>query len=383
MFGWLLKSSHDAAPARSPWSASLLDDLEETLAHGTIARRVEALQRVTDLFVTRAPEYSEELVAVFDDVYEYLTREIETSAKAILAQRLAPVPNAPPKTIRRLAFDESIAVAGPVLALSPRLSDADLVDNVLTRGREHMLAISRRATLSPVVTDALVEHGDNDVVHSTVSNPGANFSEMGFNRLVERADGDDRLTVCICRRDDIPRQHYLALLARASNEVRARLEALNPRAGRDVAAAVEQAAAAQQTASAAASIAAVDAHQRVEILHRKGELNEKQLLEFINAGEFEAVSASLARMIDLPSDVTERMLVEQRSEGIFVIAKSLGLSWPTVLALLRMRGGANGTDDTALSKASYERLRLATAQQALRFYRMRNGAAINFPAAPR
>jgi uncharacterized protein (DUF2336 family) len=383
MFSWLLKSSHDATPAHNPRSASLLDDLEETLAHGTIARRVEALQRVTDLFVTRAPEYSEELVAVFDDVYEYLTREIETSAKAILAQRLAPVPNAPPKTIRRLAFDESIMVAGPVLTLSPRLSDADLVDNVLTRGREHMLAISRRATLSPIVTDALVEHGDNDVVHSTVSNPGANFSEMGFNRLVERAGGDDRLTTCICRRDDIPRQHYLALLARASNEVRARLEALNPRAGRDVAAAVEQAASAQQAASAAASIAAVDAHQRVEILHRKGELDEKRLLEFIDAGEFEAVSASLARMIDLPPDVTEKMLIEQRSEGIFVIAKSLGLSWPTVLALLRMRGGANGADDTALSKASYERLRLATAQQALRFYRMRNSAAINFPATPR
>ncbi len=88
-------------------------------------------------------------------------------------------------------------------------------------------------------------------------------------------------------------------------------------------------------------------------------------------------------MIDLPPDVTEKMLIEQRSEGIFVIAKSLGLSWPTVLALLRMRGGANGADDTALSKASYERLRLATAQQALRFYRMRNGAAINFPATPR
>lgn len=382
MFSWLRKNSADATPASSPESKSLLDDLEETLAHGSVARRVEALERVTDLFVTRAPEYSDDLIAIFDDVYDYLTREIETSAKVILARRLAPVPNAPPKTIRRLAFDESILVAGPVLTLSPRLSDDDLVDNVRTRGREHMLAISRRATLSPVVTDALVEHGDHDVVHSTASNPGARFSEMGFNRLVERADGDDRLTTCICRRDDIPRQHYLALLAKASHEVRSRLEAINPKAARDIASAVEQAAAAQQTASAAASIAAIDAHQRVEILHRKGELDEKQLLEFIDSGEFEAVSASLARMIDLPAETTEKMLIEQRSEGIFVIAKSLGLSWPTVSALLRMRAGVNGADmnDLALSKAIYERLRLPTAQQALRFYRMRNGSPINFPA---
>jgi hypothetical protein len=76
------------------------------------------------------------------------------------------------------------------------------------------------------------------------------------------------------------------------------------------------------------------------------------------------------------------MLVEQRSEGIFVIAKALGLSWPTVSALFKMRGRLNGSDnnDITMSRASYERLRLNTAQQVLRFYRMRQNATISFPA---
>ena len=30
---------------------SLLDELQTTLAHGTVARRVETLRRVTDLFI--------------------------------------------------------------------------------------------------------------------------------------------------------------------------------------------------------------------------------------------------------------------------------------------------------------------------------------------
>ena len=30
---------------------SLLDELQSTLAHGTVARRVETLRRITDLFI--------------------------------------------------------------------------------------------------------------------------------------------------------------------------------------------------------------------------------------------------------------------------------------------------------------------------------------------
>ena len=41
---------------------------------------------------------------------------IETSAKALLANRLAPIDCAPPLTIRALAFDDLIEVAAPVLS---------------------------------------------------------------------------------------------------------------------------------------------------------------------------------------------------------------------------------------------------------------------------
>lgn len=384
MLKWLRKGSRRKIRSKAPPQVeNLIDDLEETLVNGSVARRVETLQRVTDLFITRAPDFSEELVDVFDDVYEHLTREIETSAKAILAYRLAPIPNAPPRTIRRLAFDEAIEVAGTVLTLSPRLSDDDLIDNVMTRSQDHMMAISRRKELSPVVTDALVEHGNANVVHSTAANPGASFSEFGYRRLIERADGDDRLTTCICRRRDIPRHLFLKLLARASDVTRAKLEALNPAAAHEIAGAVEAAANEQQSATAAASSFSSEAAQNVELLLKRGELDEGHLMAFIKADEFEAVSAALARMVDLPSAVTELILVEQRSEGIFVIAKAIGLSWSTVSALLNMRDRLNGSEygDLAMSRASYERLRLNTAQQVLRFYRMRQNATINFPAA--
>jgi len=66
-------------------SESLLDDLQTTLAHGTVARRVETLRRVTDLFINGAVDYSDEQIGLFDDVFQCLTDHIETSAKALLA----------------------------------------------------------------------------------------------------------------------------------------------------------------------------------------------------------------------------------------------------------------------------------------------------------
>src|SRR4030081_3207713 len=92
---------------------SLLDELQTTLAHGTVARRVETLRRVTDLFINGAVDYSDEQVGLFDDVFQCLMHHIETSAKALLANRLAQTDTAPPLTIRALAFDDLIEIAAP------------------------------------------------------------------------------------------------------------------------------------------------------------------------------------------------------------------------------------------------------------------------------
>ena len=138
---------------------NLLDELQATLAHGTVARRVEALRRVTDLFVDHAVDYSEEQIDLFDDVFQCLMLHIETSAKALLANRLAPVDTAPPQTIRALAFDDVIEVAGPVLTQSNRLDDDTLIEAVRSKSQAHLVAISKRRSLSGAVTDVLVLRG--------------------------------------------------------------------------------------------------------------------------------------------------------------------------------------------------------------------------------
>src|ERR1700739_4845840 len=174
-------------------SETRLDGLQATLAHGTVAPRVETLRRVTDLFINGAVDYSDDQVALFDDVFQCLIRHIEVSAKALLSNRLAPIGTAPPQTVRSLAFDDVIEVAGPVLTQSARLDDATLIETARNKSQAHLMAISKRKVLSNAVTDVLVLRGNDEVVQSTVNNPGAEFSERGFTRLASRAEGDDNL----------------------------------------------------------------------------------------------------------------------------------------------------------------------------------------------
>src|SRR4051794_31291541 len=151
-------------------SISLLDELETTLAHGTVARRVETLRRVTDLFLNSAVDYSDAQIGVFDDVFDCLLDTMEASAKVLLAQRLAPVLAAPPKIIRKLAFDDLLDIAAPVLSQSERLDDAALISNARTKSQGHLLAISIRKVLSFALTDVLVERGNDEVIQSVVGN---------------------------------------------------------------------------------------------------------------------------------------------------------------------------------------------------------------------
>src|SRR5215468_2470843 len=95
---------------------TLIDDLEAAIASGEIGRRAETLRRVTDLFVSGSTQYSDEQVALFDDVMSRLASEIETSARSTFGRRLASASVAPPGVIRTLALDDAIEVAGPILS---------------------------------------------------------------------------------------------------------------------------------------------------------------------------------------------------------------------------------------------------------------------------
>lgn len=352
---------------------NFVHQVEDAIEKGAIGRRSELLQRVTDLFIVGAPQYSDEEIALFDDVIARLATDIELSARALLAARLAPIPNAPPQVIRALAFDDAIDVAGPVLAQSERLDDATLVENAKQKSQEHLLAISRRPSLSEMVTDVLVERGDQQVVLSTVENRGARFSERGFAKLVQRSAGDDRLALRVGSRPEIPAHLLLHLLSIASDSVRAKLEAEHPHAKREVREAVAEATGRIRTEVLSASLDYGAAQTLVDRLHQSGQLDDGRLREFATTGRLAETTVALALMSDLPLAFIERAMGQERSETLLILAKVIGLSWPTVKAILLLCNGDRivSADGLAQCLSQFERLKPAIANEIVRFYRMR------------
>ncbi|MGY3239347.1 uncharacterized protein (DUF2336 family) [Bradyrhizobium sp. USDA 4472] len=351
-------------------SENILDELQSALAHGTVARRVETLRRVTDLFLNNVADYTEDHVRVFDDVFQCLIEQIETSARALLADRLAPVAAAPPQIIRTLALDDVIEVAGPVLSKSERLDETTLIDIARRKSQAHLKAISLRRVLSEALTDVLVTRGNQDVVQSTVNNPGARLSEGSLTDLVTRAERDDDLAACIGLRPDLPRHHYLKLVAKASLSVRRKLEAAHPGLADEVSSVVQEAA--QRVRAAAMTKQTEMARALVKSLHDDGRLTEIQVATFAEQGKFDEANAGLAALADVPVETAENMMIESQVEGLMILAKVAGMQWASVRAIIAMREKLSGGPkaDMLTLRDTYEGLRSSTAQQVLRFHRM-------------
>jgi len=352
---------------------TLINTVESALKHGAAADRAEALRYVSDLFAFGTDRFTDVQIGEFDDIFTRLVEHVEISARVLLATRLAPLAKAPPTILRTLAFDDVIDVAGPVLTESPRLDNALLVENAKTKSQQHLLAISRRTSLDEAVTDVLLERGDSHVVRSAAANPGAKFSERGFARLIEHSDGDDELALCVGARRDVPRHHFLKLLAKASQTVRLKLEAEDQLNSKEIHRAVAAVAGHVQTKSAAASRNYAAARSLVSGLGASKQLGESQVEGFAKAHQFEETTVALALLCDLPVEAVERAMIQDRSETILIMARAAGLSWPAAKAVLLLRAGDRGLAIHELEQclASFARLKLKTAQEIVRFQRKR------------
>jgi uncharacterized protein (DUF2336 family) len=359
---------------------AIINELEEALSNGSSERRISTLHRITDLFVFGCGRFSDDHVALFDSVLSRLIADIKVTARAALADRLAAIPNAPPTVIRILAFDDAIDVAGPVLTQSERLDNATLVENANTKSQRHLLAISRRKALAETVTDVLVERGDRDVALSAVQNVGAQFSEAGYIRLVKRSAGDDELTQSVGSRPEIPRHHFVKLLAVASKAVRVALEATHPQNTREIQNVVANVATAIQAKAIAGSRDYAAARALVESSRAAGRLNDGAIEAFARAGKFEETTAALAVLSELPIEVIERAIVQDRAEIILVIAKAVGLSWLAAKAVLMLAPNRRRMSAQALEQCmvGFARLKRGTAQQVIDFQRKRHGTGSFF-----
>jgi uncharacterized protein (DUF2336 family) len=365
---------------------SIVDEVEMAINTGSAEKRLETIKRVTDLFLSSAGNFNNEQVELFDDVLERLIKTMEiraiadVSARIALAEmsmQLAPIAQAPPSVVRRLARNDEITVAGPVLQESARLSSEDLVEIAETKGEQHLLAVSGRWWLKEVVTDALLARRYPSVSRRIVNNPGARVSAGGFAIVVAQAESDPELAVETGIRVDLPSRLRSQLLRSATETVRSRLlSRAPPHIFEEIRSAI--AAVSSEVNREMSRVRDFAAAKRfVALLNSNGELNEAALLGFAKQRKYEETVAALAVLSQSTVEVIRSLMQSPRDDGLLIPCKVAELSWETVIAVLESRfsTGSIGPHELAKAKGQFAKMTTENARRLLRFWQVRSSTS--------
>src|SRR6478736_4007351 len=311
---------------------SFLREINEAILQGSPESCARALWHATDLLI--AGRYTEDQIWTFGEVIGRLADEIELAARSELAKRLAHTNKAPINVVKKFAFDDSIDVAGPVLQHSERIDTKTLIANARTKSQAHLLAIAKRSNIPTALTDELVTRGNREVVRSVASNNGARISDFGFLHMIKRSEGDSILAEHLGLRKEIPRHMFQQLIAKASDDVRRKLERERPELAGQIQHSVADVAGALHSKFGPASKSYFTAKRAVTTQHHYGNLNENSILECARAHKIVEATVGLSLLCSLPVDVVERALVDTSGDLTLILAKALDFAWETAMALL-------------------------------------------------
>jgi uncharacterized protein (DUF2336 family) len=355
---------------------SFLRELDEAVSRGSSESRERALWHTTDLMI--AGRFSDDEIWTFGEVVTRLADEIEVAARAQLSERLARFDRAPVNIIHKLAFDDAIEVAGPVLRESKQLETYALVANACTKSQAHMLSISKREKLEERVTDELVKRGNQEVVKSVAANSGARFSDFGFLHMIKRAEGDSILAEQLGLREDIPRHVFQQLIAKATSDVKKRLERERPDMAQQIQSSLTNLAGQLQSKFGPVSRSHFVAKRVVSTQHRLGNLSESNILSYAVSHRLEEVTIGLSLLCSLPGDVIERALLDRNRETLLILCRALEFSWDTTTALLFLGAKDNRITANELKEleSEYGNLNVETSRSVLEFYQSRKHGGV-------
>jgi uncharacterized protein (DUF2336 family) len=263
-----------------------------------------------------------------EDARRALTLLVDHPSPAVrraLAENIACAENAPHYMVHALANDSS-EVASIVLARSPLLSEAELVDCVATADSFAQTAIALRPWVSSQVCAALAEVGALEALLALASNPGADLLEFSTGRIIERHGNDEDLRAALLAHPNLPAYLRCDLEGAAAMSLAARMPrraGLPPEKSeclmRDVR---EQAIVkiATETASETKEMAKFVAH-----LRRSRQLTAGLLLRGLLCGNKNLFEFALSELTGLPLRRVAGFVADGKSAGFAALYRKAGI----------------------------------------------------------
>jgi uncharacterized protein (DUF2336 family) len=120
-----------------------------------------------------------------------------------LAEALASAPDAPHHVVLALAHDQP-EIAAVIIARSPMLNDADLVDCAAVGDENMQIALARRPALSAGPAAALAEIGMREAALALLENHDAALTQEALRRIAERFGEDGEMRELLLARPSLP-----------------------------------------------------------------------------------------------------------------------------------------------------------------------------------
>ena len=238
-----------------------------------------------------------------------------------LADALASSSHAPHHLIVALADDQA-DIAAVVLARSPVLTDAELIDCAASADAVAQIAIASRPTLSASVAGALAEIAAPPALTALARNLGCELPEFAMRRLIERHGDHADLRKALLTRSDLPGAIRVDLVAATTLALAAFVTGRNwmtdDRMKRVAAEAREKAAITIAGATGGAQTALVG-H-----LRRSGHLTVGLAFRAILSGRLELFKAVLAELSGMPLARVDSLTAQCDGIGFAALYRKAG-----------------------------------------------------------
>lgn len=232
-----------------------------------------------------------------------------------------------PRTLALALIAEQSDVAALMLAHSPVLTEADLVDAAAIGDKLAQRAIAMRRCLPASVCAALAEVGCEDALVTLAGNRTALIADFSLERIVERCGDSGPLREALLERPDLPAGLRQTIAARVSDTLANFVTGcgwLTPeRSARLAREATERVA-----VSLAAGGEASDAPSIVEVLRATGRLTPGLMLRSLLSGEPALAEAAFVSLSELPAERVAALLRDRRGAGLKALCRKAGLPAP-------------------------------------------------------
>jgi uncharacterized protein (DUF2336 family) len=253
------------------------------------------------------------------------------------------------------------------------LTNDDLLDVVSTKGQDHLRAVSRRDNLAEVVSDVIVERGDDDTLGVLLRNETASLSRKSAETVVDRAQANPALHEAVVDRHNLPpdllNEMYFVVEAQLREQITARNARLSPA---DVQSALEASRKRMASRDGALPADYEDAEAHVRGLISRNQMTPPALVAFLRRGERTRFLVALCELTEIDFHTAKHIVDSKQMDALAVICKAADFDRTLFLtfAVLILDDG-QGMAKAQEYGALFNDLPKETAQRTLRFWRMR------------